>query len=164
LDRIMQDFQQFEFSAARFFMWSPHDQAIFYDTRRMQANDGLMALLHEIGHATLNHRIYKFDMELIQMELDAWDVARKLAPTYNVTIDEEHVATVVSTYDEWLTKRATCPDCQNFSLQKGRDEYGCFGCGAIWQVNWRKDRRVTRYIVERYEHPVLTAQFAERKV
>jgi hypothetical protein len=163
LEAITQDFQQFEFIPAKFFMWSPHDNAIFYDQRRVKANDGLMALLHEIGHASLGHRIYKFDMELIQMELDAWDVARVLAPKYGVSIDEEHVTMVVGTYDEWLTKRATCPDCQNFSLQRGRDEYGCFDCGAIWQVNWRKDRRVTRYIIERYQHPVLVTQFNEKR-
>lgn len=163
METIIGDFPQFEFVPATFFMWSPHDQAIFYDTERMQANDGLMALLHEIGHATLGHRIYKFDMELIKMELDAWDVARQLAPRYDVAIDEEHVAMVVGTYDEWLTKRATCPDCANFSLQKGRDEYSCFDCGAVWQVNWRKDRRVTRYVIERYEHPRFITQFAERQ-
>jgi len=49
-----------------------------------------------------------------------------------------------------LTKRATCPDCKNFSLQRGRDSYGCFVCGAKWVVNWRKDRRVKRTIVSRF--------------
>jgi hypothetical protein len=48
-------------------------------------------------------------------------------PKYDLYVDEEHIARCIATYDEWLTKRATCPDCQNFSLQKGRDQYGCFG-------------------------------------
>jgi hypothetical protein len=163
LDAIIKDFPQFEFIPGRFFMWSPHNQAIVYDTRRVKANDGKIALVHEIGHAILGHRLYKFDMQLMQMELDAWDVARQLAVTYGLRIDENHIARCIDTYDEWLTKRATCPDCANFSLQRGRDEYSCFACGSIWQVNWRKDRRVTRRVVQRYEHPLLSmTHFAEK--
>lgn len=164
MDTIIEDFPQFEFIPGRIFMWSPHNHAIVYDNRRMKANDGKIALVHEIGHALLGHRIYKYDLQLVQMELDAWDVARELATRYSLRIDEAHIARCIDSYDEWLTKRATCPDCNNFSLQRGRDEYGCFACGSIWQVNWRKDRRVTRRVIERYEHPVLTAlQFGETK-
>lgn len=160
MDRIAKDFPQFEFIPANFFMWSPHELAIYYDTKRVKKNDGLIALVHEIGHATLDHRLYRFDAELLKMEMDAWDEARKLANRYGLTVDEDHISRCIKTYDDWLTKRATCPDCSNFSLQRGRDEYSCFGCGAVWQVNWRKDRRVTRKVVERYEHPIL--QFAEK--
>ena len=164
MDAIIEDFPQFDFIPGRFFMWSPHNTAIVYDTRRKNKNDGKIALVHEIGHALLGHRIYKYDMELIQMEMDAWDVVRQLAPKYGLEIDEQHIARCISTYDSWLTKRATCPDCQNFSLQKGRDKYGCFACGSIWDVNWRKDRRVTRKVIERYENPQLAAlQFAEKR-
>ncbi len=164
MNEIIKDFPQFTFIPGRFFVWSPHNKAIHYDTRRVKGNDGLVALVHEIGHALLGHRIYKFDMQLIQMEMDAWDVARRLAAKYGLKVDEDHIARCVDSYDQWLTKRATCPDCQNFSLQRARDEYGCFACGSVWQVNWRKDRRVTRRIVERYEHPLLSVtQFAERR-
>lgn len=155
MEAIIRDFPQFEFIPGRYFMWSPHNQAIVYDTRRKTSNDGKIALVHEIGHGLLNHRLYKYDMELIQMEMDAWDQVRRLAPKYDLYVDEEHIARCISTYDEWLTKRATCPDCQNFSLQKGRDQYGCFACGSVWNVNWRKDRRVTRTVTERYENPQL---------
>lgn len=152
MDRIIKDFPQFTFIAGSYFKWSPNSQSITYDPRRVRSNDGKIALVHEIGHATLGHRIYKYDMELIKMEMDAWDVVRQLAPKYKLRIDEKHIAYCIDTYDYWLTKRATCPDCQNFSLQKTRDQYGCFACGSVWNVNWRKDRRVTRTIVERYKH------------
>lgn len=155
MEAILKDFPQFEFISGSFFMWSPHAQAIVYDIERVQANDGQLALIHEIGHGLLGHRIYKFDMQLIQMELDAWELTRTLAKRYDIEIDEQHIANCINSYDSWLTKRATCPDCQNFCLQRARDEYSCFVCGSIWQVNWRKDRRVTRRVVERYEHPVL---------
>ena len=139
-------------------MWSPHTNSVVYDTRRKNTNDGKIALVHEIGHALLDHRIYKFDAQLLEMEMDAWDVARKLAKKYGLKVDERHIARCIDTYDYWMTKRATCPDCQNFSLQRARDEYSCFCCGSVWQVNWRKDRRVTRKVVERYE-PAHLQQF-----
>lgn len=161
METIIKDFPQFEFIPGRFFMWSPHTNSVFYDTRRKKQNDGKIALVHEIGHALLGHRLYRYDMELIKMEMDAWDQVRSLASKYELYIDEKHIARCIATYDAWLTKRATCPDCQNFSLQKARDEYGCFACGSVWQVNWRKDRRVTRKVIERYENPLLAAlQFA----
>ena len=156
MEAITKDFPQFTFVPGNFFMWSPQGKAIHYDTRRKKTNEGKIALVHEVGHALLGHRLYKYDMELIKMEMDAWDMVRRLAPKYNLYVDEEHIARCIATYDAWLTKRATCPDCQNFSLQKGRDEYGCFACGSIWEVNWRKDRRVTRKVLERYEHPHLS--------
>ena len=164
MEGIIADFPQFEFISGKFFMWSPHASVVVYDKRRCKQNDGKIALIHEIGHALLGHKLYRYDMELIKMEMDAWDQVRRLAPKYGLSIDEEHIARCIATYDEWLTKRATCPDCQNFSLQKGRDVYGCFACGSVWEVNWRKDRRVTRRVVERYENPnSARAQFAPAK-
>jgi hypothetical protein len=159
---LLKDFPEIEFVPGHYFMWSPYAKAITYDRRRINRPDGMIALLHEIGHARLNHRIYKYDAELIQMELDAWDIARELAPNYGLAVDENHVERCIATYDEWLTKRATCPDCSNFCLQRGRDEYSCFLCGSVWEVNWRKDRRVTRRVTSRYQNPlfVATNQFA----
>lgn len=159
---LLEKFPDITFIPGSYFMWSPGSRTVTYDTSRIKTNNGIAALLHEIGHARLGHRIYKYDMELLRMEMEAWDVARSLAPSLGVTIDEAHVARTIATYDEWLTKRATCPDCTNFSLQKGRDLYGCFACGSIWNVNWRKDRRVKRTVVERYQNPNLGGtQFLE---
>jgi hypothetical protein len=131
-------------------MWSPNMGTVTYDKRRINTNEGKLGLLHEIGHANMGHKLYRYDMELIRMEMEAWDIARELAPMFEVKVDERHIARAIRSYDEWLTKRATCPDCGNFCLQKGRDMFGCFVCGSKWQVNWRKDRRVKRTIISRY--------------
>lgn len=133
-------------------MWSPYTKTVYYNSRRMGTNTGKIGLLHEIGHGILAHRVYKYDMELLKMEMEAWDIVRKLAPKYNLDIDEEHIARCISSYDHWLSKRATCPDCANFSLQKDRSTFGCFACGSKWKVNDRKDRRVKRTITSRFEH------------
>jgi hypothetical protein len=147
---LLEHFTDQTFVPGKYFMWSPNAHSITYDTRRMTTNNGRLALLHEIGHARLNHRIYKYDMELLRMEMEAWDIARDLAPKFGIKVNEQHIASTIASYDDWLTKRATCPDCNNFSLQRGRDSYGCFVCGAKWVVNWRKDRRVKRTIVSRF--------------
>ncbi len=152
---LLKHFSDINFVPGRYFMWSPATETVTYDTRRIKTDNGKIALLHEIGHARLNHRTYKYDMELLHMEMEAWDVVRQLAPGFGLKIDEEHIAQCIETYDEWLSKRATCPDCANFSLQKDRDIYRCFACGSKWSVNWRKDRRVTRRVVERWVHPSL---------
>jgi hypothetical protein len=151
---LLKNFPDINFVAGRFFMWSPLSRQMTYDTRRINTNNGKLALLHELGHARLNHRTYKYDMELLSMEMDAWDFARRLAPEYKLKVDEGHIAQAIATYDYWLSKRATCPDCDNFSLQRDRNSYGCFACGSRWDVNWRKDRRVTRKVTYRFRHPI----------
>jgi hypothetical protein len=148
---MIKDFPQFTFQAGRFNMWSPYTQTIYYDSRRIKNDAGKAGLLHEIGHGLLGHRLYKYDMELLKMEMEAWDVVRQLGPKYGIKIDEGHIARCIATYDNWLSKRATCPDCNNFSLQRDRSTYGCFACGSKWKVNERKDRRVTRKVTERWE-------------
>jgi hypothetical protein len=153
---FLANFTDQTFVPGRYFMWSPAARTITFDSRRINTNNGRLALLHELGHARLGHRIYKYDMELLRMEMEAWEVARELAPKFGVKINEAHIASTIASYDDWLTKRATCPDCNNFSLQRGRDSYGCFVCGAKWVVNWRKDRRVKRTVISRF-----TNSFAE---
>lgn len=148
---LLKNFPDLNFVAGMFFMWSPVQDTIYYDPKRLNTNDGKLALLHEIGHAQLGHRFYKYDMELLQMEMEAWDVVRKLAPRFDLAVDEDHIKRCIATYDGWLSKRATCPDCENFSLQKDYSHYACFACGSRWKVNERLDRRVKRTITSRFE-------------
>jgi ribosomal protein S27AE len=144
---LLRSFPDIHFKAGGFFSWSPQEKVIYYDPRRLRGNTGRIALLHEIGHARLGHTLYKYDMQLLNMELDAWDFVRREAPHYELRVDEAHIQDCIRSYDHWLSKRATCPTCNNFSLQAGRDRYSCFRCGAHWHVNWRKDRRVRRQII-----------------
>ena len=134
-------------------MWSPLTKTITYDPKRLRSNDGKIGLLHEIGHAHLGHTRYpKFDMALLGMEMDAWDFVRSNAELYSLKVNEAHISQCIASYDYWLSKRATCPDCDNFSLQKDRSSFACFSCGATWQVNHNMLRRVKRTVVSRWEH------------
>lgn len=153
---LINSFSDLNFLPGRVFLWSPSSQTITYDPRRIESAGGQIALLHEIGHARLDHRYYKYDMELLRMEMDAWDVARDFAPQFGLAIDEAHIAGCIASYDEWLSKRATCPGCHNFSLQRDRSSYRCFACGQAWRVNFRMDRRVKRTTTTKAWHELRT--------
>lgn len=133
-------------------MWSPRTKTITYDPKLLKTNRGKIGLLHEIGHASLGHKRYTYDMQLLTMEMDAWDFVRQLAGRFGLKIDEDHISRCIASYDEWLSKRATCPDCENFSLQQNRYNFSCFACGSKWQVNTNIQRRVKRTITERFGH------------
>lgn len=151
---LIDRFPEYAFIPGSFFMWSPRQHSITYDPKRLKTNNGKIGLLHEIGHAYLGHQSYpKFDMALLTMEMDAWDFVRSRAVEFGLRIDEGHISRCIATYDYWLSKRATCPDCQSFSLQRDRSHFACFSCGASWQVNDNKMRRVKRTVVSRWEHP-----------
>ena len=152
---LIKAFSDLKFVPGGYFMWSPTTQTVTYDRGRLRTNTGRIALLHEVGHARLQHRFYTYDMQLLTMEMEAWDFVREHAQTHNLDIDELHIASCISSYDNWLSKRATCPDCANFSLQSGRDAFRCFACGSTWNVNWRKDRRVKRTVTHRFARPDL---------
>ncbi|HSX14446.1 MAG TPA: hypothetical protein VLE72_00860 [Candidatus Saccharimonadales bacterium] len=136
-------------------MYSPKAQTITYDPKRLKRNDGKIGLLHEIGHAYLGHKYYTYDMQLLTMEMDAWDFVRRMAMTYSIKIDEAHINRCIASYDEWLSKRATCPSCDNFSLQSGRHSFSCFICGSRWTTNQNQLSRVKRTVIDNFERPRL---------
>ena len=96
---LLQNFPELNFVPERFFSWSPQEKTIYFDPRRLRGNTGKIALLHEIGHAKLGHTLYKYDMQLLNMELDAWDYVRQEAAQFGLTVDEKHIAECINSYD-----------------------------------------------------------------
>lgn len=114
--------------------WSPADQTITYVVEDSE-NHTMWALFHELAHATLKHTTYGLDVELLLMEVAAWEKAKQLALTYGHAIDEDHVQDCLDTYRDWLDQRSTCPVCANNSLQYSSEEYRCFNCQTVWRVS-----------------------------
>lgn len=131
---IFKEFTNVSFVPGHTFTWSPRKRVIIYDKNLLETNRGAMALLHEIGHAKLNHQTYNFDIELINMEVEAWAQARNLAKRHNVPIDESHIDECLETYRIWLYKRSRCPTCSNTSVQESTRKYRCFLCRTTWEV------------------------------
>lgn len=134
LARLRKDYPELTFKAGTSFCWSPKDKQINYraDARGTEAAH---SLLHEIGHASLDHRNYRQDLELLMLEVAAWEQAKLLAPTYKVAIDEDRVQDCLDSYRDWLYRRSICPSCTTKALQEdGQPRYRCHNCQATWRV------------------------------
>lgn len=135
LETLRAKFPALRFTAGETFFWSPETNEIFYkaDARGPKAH---WSLLHETGHALLDHQSYKGDFELLKLELDAWGQARKLAKDTGQTIDEDHIQDCLDTYRDWLYKRSICPECNTKCLQQDDyTHYRCFNCHTVWKVS-----------------------------
>lgn len=127
------------------FHWSPTTAIITYNPDEKQAE---ALLLHELGHALLDHRRYQRDVELIGMETDAWEKARTLAPQYSIDLDDDHIESHLDTYRKWLHKRSTCPECNATGLQVGTTHYRCLACTHEWTVNEARICALRRYSIK----------------
>jgi hypothetical protein len=134
VESIFRHFPKLKFRAGDYFVWSPQQKTIYYDAQRVESQAGKAALLHEIGHAKLKHRDFEYDMELVNMEVAAWEKARELAADLDVSMDEEHINSCLETYRIWLFKRSRCPECSATGVQKNSRLYRCFMCAKQWRV------------------------------
>jgi hypothetical protein len=134
IDRLSAKYPKLRFTSGENFFWSPETSEIFYKAGA-SGQKATWSLLHETGHALLEHRSYKADFELIRLEVAAWERAKQLAADIGTAIDEDHIQDCLDTYRDWLYKRSICPECSTKCLQQ--DDYAhyrCFNCRAVWKV------------------------------
>jgi hypothetical protein len=142
ITKLQADFPTFTFTSGKEFRWSPQDQTIYYPDSSSDSS----ALLHELAHAMLQHNSYTRDIQLIEIERDAWDYAKHtLAERYAVTIDETTIQEALDTYRDWLHARSTCPECQATGLQSKTNRYKCLACHTQWRVNEARVCALRRY-------------------
>ena len=84
------------------FRWNHRACVIHYNPADSHACE---RLIHEYGHALLNHAGYSRDIELITMERAAWQEAIKAAARFSTTIDTELIENDLDTYRDWLHAR-----------------------------------------------------------
>lgn len=131
---LQAQFPSLSFMAGSQFSWSPETGEILYKANA-KGRRATWSLLHETGHALLKHVSYKADLELLRLEIAAWERARGLARDLGVTINENHIQDCLDTYRDWLHKRSICPNCTTKSLQQGDFvHYRCFNCHTVWRV------------------------------
>ena len=131
---LLHSYPQFAFRQdSHFFRWSPKEQTIYYASQ--ETSEDAWSLLHELGHALLQHSSYEQDMELLEKEVAAWQKALILGEEFAVTIDPDHIQNCLDTYRDWLHKRSQCPQCTSQGLQKPSGEYFCINCGHTWLVS-----------------------------
>jgi hypothetical protein len=142
------DFPEVTFHSGTDFMWSPKQKLITYNPKQT-GEIAIWALLHELAHAELNHATFEDDLELLQIELEAWKKAKEIGIKYKITIDNDHIEDCLDTYRDWLHSRATCPSCGVVSLQLKTGEYRCFNCKTLWKVPKSQVCRVSRRVVKK---------------
>lgn len=133
LHKLTTTYPQFTFVPAESFYWSSEVATIYYDATTDIVN--IPKLLHELSHALLGHVDFILDIELIQMERDAWAFAQTLASNYSLTISTEVIEQALESYRDWIHKRSICPSCSSNGVQTKTGPYKCFACGDQWRAN-----------------------------
>lgn len=132
LEQIRADFTDLEFRRSNRFSWHAGSKHISYqDPKDIRA---IWALLHEIGHAELEHADFSSDIELLQKEVAAWAKAHEISRRYGIKIDQDYIEDNLDSYRDWLHIRATCPTCFERCLQSDKHTYRCHNCGTTWHV------------------------------
>jgi hypothetical protein len=124
------------------FSWNHTACAITYNPDDPEA---VAHLLHEYGHAALNHSTYHRDIDLLRMEREAWDTAVALAATYHIALDEEIIEDALDSYRDWIHDRSLCPTCQATGIQTAPLSYRCIACSTAWTVNEARTCALRRY-------------------
>jgi hypothetical protein len=157
LRKLQKQFPELQFSPGDQFCWSPETAEIFYATQPV-GTEAVWSLLHETGHALLEHKSYQADFELLRLEVDAWEQARALAIDHGISIDEDHIQDCLDTYRDWLYKRSICPTCRTKCLQEDNHSYyHCFNCHTSWRVTSSRFCRAYRSIKNVLPSTVLIA-------
>jgi hypothetical protein len=137
-------FPELRFTPGKQFYWSPETGEISYEAKGHDKK-AIWSLLHETGHALLDHRSYQADVELLKLEVAAWERARELAADLGLTINDDHIQNSLDTYRDWLHKRSICPSCGTKCLQQGDFvHYRCFNCHTVWKVSANRFCRAYR--------------------
>lgn len=126
------------------FHWSPKDQVISY---KLITSKDIQdwSLLHEAGHAILNHQNFTNDFNLLDKELQAWEKAKRISKHFNLKIDQNHIENCLDTYRDWLDRRSQCPKCGLKSIQQANQlTYHCYNCQSDWQVSDSRHHRSYR--------------------
>lgn len=145
IEQLKRDFTDLIFQPADDFSWSPGQRTVFYAPVDSQL--AVFQLLHEVAHGLLGHQHYQSDIQLLEMERQAWEyVCGDLAERYGYSLgmDNEIVQENLDTYREWLHCRSACPDCAATGLQSSADVYRCLNCQTNWRVNDAKKCRLKR--------------------
>jgi hypothetical protein len=140
--KLRHDFPDLTFLEGTDFHWAPQQKTVWFVP-------GVKSelLLHELAHALLGHKEYKRDIQLVEMERDAWKYAQDtLSGTYHITIEDNIIEDALDSYRDWLHARSTCPSCQATGIQKKQRLYICIACESSWQVNEARTCELRRYL------------------
>ncbi|MCA1806468.1 MAG: ImmA/IrrE family metallo-endopeptidase [Actinobacteria bacterium] len=149
VDVLRKAYPSVAFAAADTFYWAPEKSTVFYNPQSAQAH-AHWSLLHELAHALLGHSDYASDLELLLMEMEAWEHAKILEQKHSSEdlIDDEHIQDCLDTYRDWLHARSSCPRCDQVGLQQDRVTYKCINCRQAWHISSARFKRPYRLCLD----------------
>lgn len=143
VDKLRQSYSDIAFIESDIDKWSPEDRTVSYNTSQPHAE---AYILHELSHGLLGHYSYNKDIELLQMEREAWKYAKEaLSTQFGVVISDELIDTSLDTYRDWIHTKSTCPNCEASGLEFAPQQYLCICCSHKWTVNTGVDTHIKRY-------------------
>lgn len=141
INKLQKDYPDISFKLSDRCYWSYNEKTIFYSNDPIEDLD----VIHELAHALLEHKDYIYDIDLINMERDAWQKAKELADFYSVIVNDDLIQDDLDTYRRWLHLRSKCPNCQLSGIQTSKNCYKCLNCSTKWTVNEAKDCQLKRH-------------------
>jgi hypothetical protein len=138
--------------------WSPKTKTITYCSDN-ESNENIWGLFHEASHAMLGHTTFNSDIELMLLEVAAWQKAEELGLQLGKPVDAEHIQDCLDTYRDWLHERSTCPRCGIVCFQEVQSRYKCHNCHKTWSVSASRLCRPYRLGTEQNKNrPEITPQ------
>lgn len=124
--KLQQDYPELSFTQGNREVFHP-PKTIIYSS---DANP--LALLHELGHYIIHRTDFSSDIELIQIETQAWQAAKELCPKYSVKWDEDFAQDHLDSYRDYLYTASLCPNCNITGYQDDYGNYHCPLCSKTW--------------------------------
>lgn len=149
IDVLEHDFPGLSILLSEKSYWDPQNRTIFINPSQLNPT---WSLMHEIGHMKLNHTQYKFDVELVLLETQAWSESRKISPQYGINIDTEYIEDCLDSYRDWLHRRSLCPECGLNGIQDNSLAYNCLNCANKWRVGKSRFCRAYRMKIKNQPH------------
>ena len=100
-------------------------QTIFYDPKSANAH---LLILHELGHALIDKNTYQTDIERLKIESEAWNQAKIIAESLQVTFDNDFAEQNLNSYRDWLHQKSLCKKCHLTRFQTPDGIYHCPHC------------------------------------
>lgn len=146
ISQLKRDYPQFNYRKSTVCSWEPHSQTVLYSSHADPAY-----ILHEMGHALLNHDTFEHDVSLLSIERAAWMYAKhELATSYTIHIPDAIIEDSIDTYRDWIHKRSLCPHCGVNGIQQTKTTYSCAICNSTWKVNDARSCQLRRTVIHTY--------------
>lgn len=131
ISKIKEDFPNLIFNEDENFYYCAKKNTVYHNP---QSDNYQLLLLHELAHYSLGHESYKYDIDRLKMESEAWSLTKKtLCPKYQIEFDNSLAEEHLDSYRDWVYKMSECPACNSTGYQDKNADYHCLACSNKWK-------------------------------